>query len=56
MINSEKDFMMDKVTNPFFRNIEKVKWAKFALSSHILQWEERERYISDVDFFLHGFQ
>ncbi|TFY73733.1 hypothetical protein EWM64_g10279 [Hericium alpestre] len=52
LINGEYDFMTDKVVRPFFDKIEKVKWVKFAQSSHMPHWEERERYIDIVGRFL----
>ncbi|KAF5378250.1 hypothetical protein D9757_009143 [Collybiopsis confluens] len=35
LINSEYDFMMDEVCAPYFERIEKIKWVKFANSSHM---------------------
>jgi L-proline amide hydrolase len=52
IINGEHDFMTDSVCAPFFRGIDRVKWVKFANSSHTPQWEERERYINVVAEFL----
>ncbi|KAK0451605.1 proline-specific peptidase [Armillaria borealis] len=52
IINGEYDYMTDEVCAPFFWRIDKVKWVKFAHSSHMPQWEERERYIDVVDEFL----
>ncbi|KAH8109255.1 proline-specific peptidase [Phellopilus nigrolimitatus] len=52
IINGEYDYMTDAVVSPYFRGIEKVKWVKFALSSHMPHWEERERYIGVVNSFL----
>ncbi|THH21426.1 hypothetical protein EW146_g152 [Bondarzewia mesenterica] len=52
IINGEYDYMTDEVCAPFFWKIDRVKWVKFALSSHMPQWEERERYMEVVDGFL----
>ncbi|KAJ7844639.1 proline-specific peptidase [Mycena leptocephala] len=52
IINGEHDFMDDSVCGPFFEGIDRVKWVKFAESSHAPQWEERERYISVIGKFL----
>ncbi|KAJ7608032.1 proline-specific peptidase, partial [Mycena polygramma] len=52
IINGEYDFMADSVCAPFFWGIDRVKWVKFANSSHTPQWEERELYISVVGGFL----
>ncbi|KAJ7776945.1 hypothetical protein DFH07DRAFT_936821, partial [Mycena maculata] len=51
-INGEHEFMTDSVCAPFFTGADRVKWVKFAESSHMRQWEERERYISVVCTFL----
>ena len=37
---------------PFFEGIEKVKWVKFAESSHFPQIEEPEEYRKAVGGFL----
>ncbi|KAJ7769864.1 proline-specific peptidase, partial [Mycena metata] len=52
IINGEHDMMDDSVCGPFFRGIDRVKWVKFAHSSHSPQWEERDRYIDVVGGFL----
>ncbi|KAJ7165692.1 proline-specific peptidase [Mycena crocata] len=52
IINGEYDFMADSVCMPFFLGIDRVKWVKFANSSHTPHWEERERYIDVVGSFL----
>jgi len=52
LINGEYDYMTDEVCAPYFHGIDKVKWVKFALSSHMPHWEERERYIDVVGGFL----
>ncbi|TFY63036.1 hypothetical protein EVG20_g6489 [Dentipellis fragilis] len=52
LINGENDYMTDDVQAPFFQGIAKVKWVKFAKSSHVPHWEERERYMDQVSRFL----
>ncbi|KAH8109249.1 proline-specific peptidase [Phellopilus nigrolimitatus] len=52
LINGRYDFMADEVCSPYFHGIEKIKWVKFAESSHMPHWEERERYIEVVGSFL----
>lgn len=52
LINGEEDYMTDEVIAPFFQYMDKVKWVKFANSSHVPHWEERERYMDVVDRFL----
>jgi pimeloyl-ACP methyl ester carboxylesterase len=52
LVNGEYDFEADDVCAPFFRDIDKIKWVKFAESSHIPHWEERERYMQVVESFL----
>ncbi|KAF9464584.1 proline-specific peptidase [Collybia nuda] len=52
LINGEYDFMTDEVCAPFYWGIDKVKWVKFANSSHMPHWEERERYMKVVRSFL----
>ncbi|KAJ7484282.1 proline-specific peptidase [Mycena latifolia] len=54
IINGEYDYMADSVCAPFYQGIDRVKWVKFAHSSHSPHWEERERYMSVVGEFLHG--
>ncbi|KZV65878.1 proline-specific peptidase [Peniophora sp. CONT] len=54
LINGEFDFMTDTVCAPCFERMEKVKWVKFAHSSHTPFWEERDRYMQVVGSFLQG--
>ncbi|KAJ7641591.1 proline-specific peptidase [Roridomyces roridus] len=54
IVNGEHDYMTDAVCGPFFWGIDRVKWVKFASSSHTPQWEERERYMTVVGEFLRG--
>ncbi len=39
---------------PYFRTLSKVKWFTFSESSHMPQYEERERYMQVVGDFLTG--
>ncbi|KAJ7792084.1 proline-specific peptidase [Mycena leptocephala] len=52
LINGEYDYLTDKVCAPFYWGIDRIKWVKFALSSHMPHWEERERYMQVVGQFL----
>lgn len=52
LINGEFDYMTDEVVKPFFFGIDKIKWVKFAESSHMPHIEERESYMSIVGDFL----
>ena len=53
LINGEYDYMADTVCGSFFWNMPgKVKWVKFAESSHMPFWEEREKYMDEVRYFL----
>jgi L-proline amide hydrolase len=52
IINGEHDYMADSVCAPFYWGIDRVKWVKFANSSHNPHWEERERYMTVVGEFL----
>lgn len=52
LINGELDYMSDPVCGPFFWKMDKVKWVKFAQSSHMPFWEERERYMEVVQNFM----
>ncbi|VDB94080.1 unnamed protein product [Peniophora sp. CBMAI 1063] len=54
LINGEFDYMTDVVCGPFLWNMDRVKWVKFAHSSHTPMWEERERYMDVVGDFLRG--
>ncbi|KAF7353345.1 Proline-specific peptidase [Mycena sanguinolenta] len=56
VINGEHDYMADSVCGPFFWGIDRVKWVKFANSSHTPHWEERECYVEVVnEFLIQGF-
>lgn len=52
LINGRYDEAQDEVMEPHFRKIAKVKWVQFAESSHMPQFEERERYTKVVGDFL----
>jgi len=52
LINGRYDEAQDEVVWPFFVHIAKVKWIQFSESSHLPQWEERERYMEVVGEFL----
>ncbi|KUJ11700.1 proline iminopeptidase [Mollisia scopiformis] len=52
LINGKYDEAQDEVVEPFFRGIEKVKWVRFAESSHLPQLEEMEEYLKVVREFL----
>ncbi|KZT08023.1 proline-specific peptidase [Laetiporus sulphureus 93-53] len=52
LINGAYDEATDLCVSPYFRGIAKVKWVKFANSSHLACFEERERYMQVVADFL----
>jgi L-proline amide hydrolase len=52
LINGKYDGAQDSVMEPFFESIEKVKWVRFAESSHFPQMEEPEEYLKVVSGFL----
>jgi L-proline amide hydrolase len=52
LINGKYDEAQDSVMEPFFKSIEKVKWVKFAESSHLPQLEEPEEFLKVVGGFL----
>jgi pimeloyl-ACP methyl ester carboxylesterase len=52
LINGRYDEATDTVVQPFFDRVPKVKWVSFAESSHLPQWEERERYMEVVAGYL----
>ncbi|VDB87507.1 unnamed protein product [Peniophora sp. CBMAI 1063] len=54
LINGRYDYMSDVVCGPFFWKMDKVKWIKFAESSHMPFWEERERYMTVVRGFMYS--
>ncbi|KAA1477482.1 proline-specific peptidase [Dentipellis sp. KUC8613] len=52
LINGEYDYMADNVCGPFFWKMNRIKWVKFAESSHMPHWEERVRYMDVLRTFL----
>ncbi|KAI0058675.1 proline-specific peptidase [Artomyces pyxidatus] len=52
LINGRYDEAQDTCVLPFFLNIPKVKWVRLENSSHMGQWEERERCCQIVGEFL----
>ncbi|TFY59299.1 hypothetical protein EVG20_g7843 [Dentipellis fragilis] len=50
--NGRYDISQDFVCAPFFQRIPKAKWVTFEKSSHLPQWEERERVMQVVGSFL----
>lgn len=54
LLNGRYDEAQDEVVEPYFRAIGKVKWYRFAESSHMPQLEEREEFMKVVVGFLLG--
>ncbi|KAF7315973.1 Proline iminopeptidase [Mycena indigotica] len=52
ILNGRYDEAQDIVVAPFFESIPRVKWVTFAESSHMIHFEERERYMQVVGDFL----
>ncbi|KAJ3929512.1 MAG: Alpha/Beta hydrolase protein [Lentinula lateritia] len=52
LTNGRLDEAQDEVVVPFFEAIPRVKWVKFANSSHMPHFEERERYMKEMKSFL----
>ncbi|KAL9027512.1 MAG: hypothetical protein Q9196_003972 [Gyalolechia fulgens] len=52
LLNGRYDEAQDEVVEPYFRGIEKVKWYRFAESSHTPQLEERDEFMRVVARFL----
>ncbi|PMD41797.1 proline-specific peptidase [Hyaloscypha variabilis F] len=52
LINGEREIASDECLGPFWREIPKVKWVKFANSAHGPWLEERERFFRVVGDFL----
>lgn len=52
LLNGRYDEAQDEVVQPYFREIEKVKWYRFAESSHTPQLEEREEFMKVIAAFL----
>jgi hypothetical protein len=51
-MNGKYDGTQDSAMEPFFNGIEKVKWVRFAESSHMPYAEEPEEFVKVVDSFL----
>jgi pimeloyl-ACP methyl ester carboxylesterase len=52
LINGRYDEVQDVGIVPWFERIRKVKWVQLEKSSHMGQFEERERYMQFVSGFL----
>lgn len=52
LLNGRYDEAQDSVVKPYFDELEKVKWFTFSESSHMPQYEEREKYMQIVGDFL----
>ena len=53
LVNGKYDTAQDEVMMPFFVNIRaRVKWARFANSSHTSFWEETEEFLAVLAGFL----
>lgn len=52
LVNGRYDGAQDSVMEPFFEAFDKVKWVRFAESSHFPQFEEPEEYLKVVGDFL----
>ncbi|KAF2270617.1 proline-specific peptidase [Lojkania enalia] len=52
LINGKYDEMQDLCIEPWFKRIPKVKWITLENSSHLGQYEERERYMEVCGAFL----
>ena len=52
LVNGKFDEAQDITMEPYFREINKVKWVRFAESSHCPQLEETESFVTAVSQFL----
>ena len=52
LINGRYDEAQDEVVQPYFEHIPKVKWIRFAESSHLPQFEERKEFMKVIADFL----
>lgn len=53
LVNGKYDTAQDEVIMPFFNNIRaRVKWVRFADSSHMSFWEETEEFFAVLAAFL----
>lgn len=52
LINARYDEVQDVAVVPFLEKLKKVKWITLKKSSHMSHFEERERYIKVLKYFL----
>ena len=52
LVNGKYDEAQDEVMEPFFKSISKVKWVRFAESSHMPQLEETDEFLKVLTNFL----
>jgi pimeloyl-ACP methyl ester carboxylesterase len=52
LANGRYDEVTDETVMPLFLNIPRVRWLQFSDSSHMPQFEERERYMKLVGEYL----
>ncbi|KAF8512734.1 proline iminopeptidase [Hysterangium stoloniferum] len=54
IISGKHDVAQDDAIRPWFLGIPKCKWVQFSESSHMPQWEERDRFMEVASEFLLG--
>ena len=54
LLNGQADQVQDFVMQPYFDDIRHVKWRTFGASSHTPFWEERDKYMAEVETFMSG--
>jgi len=52
LLNGKVDMAQDAVVQPFFDNLDKVKWATLERAGHLAYVDQRKRYMQLVDEFL----
>jgi pimeloyl-ACP methyl ester carboxylesterase len=52
LTNGRYDEVDDRCLQPFFDKLPNVEWIQFSKSSHLVHWEERDRYMRVVGDFL----
>jgi pimeloyl-ACP methyl ester carboxylesterase len=52
LVNRRYDEAQDEVMEPFFKSISKVKWVRFAESSHMPQLKETDEFLKVLANFL----
>jgi len=52
LVNGKYDEAQDEVMEPFFKGIGKVKWVRFAESSHMPHMEEGKAFLKVLGDFL----